>query len=278
MRAALNRLAGALALWLVLVASAGADCAPVDYLRIALPAPGDRVKQALELAYPGARLDRAAGVFVTAGGERVPALPLREVGPRARLDGATIGDQFAYLYPLAFDLAPRRTPWQDPGRVRNDAMFRALYFDSAGAVRGSLVTVRYRGKRQSASFQVTRKHCVHVQLQAALSEIARASPAFDRFFARTGGSFNWRRIAGTSRLSVHSFGIAVDLNTELGGYWRWSGAAEGQAFDYDNRIPAQIVAAFERRGFIWGGKWHHFDGMHFEYRPELILYARLAGR
>jgi hypothetical protein len=32
----------------------------------------------------------------------------------------------------------------------------------------------------------------------------------------------------------------------------------------------------ERFGFIWGGKWHHFDGMHFEYRPELILYARLV--
>ena len=36
------------------------------------------------------------------------------------------------------------------------------------------------------------------------------------------------------------------------------------------------VEAFEAEGFIWGGKWSEFDLMHFEYRPELILLARLA--
>jgi hypothetical protein len=24
------------------------------------------------------------------------------------------------------------------------------------------------------------------------------------------------------------------------------------------------------RTVIWGGKWGHFDTMHFEYRPELL--------
>ena len=37
-----------------------------------------------------------------------------------------------------------------------------------------------------------------------------------------------------------------------------------------NRIPPDIVAAFERHGFIWGGRWMHFDTMHFEFRPELL--------
>jgi hypothetical protein len=31
----------------------------------------------------------------------------------------------------------------------------------------------------------------------------------------------------------------------------------------------QVIAIFEAHGFIWGGKWHHFDSVHFEYRPEL---------
>ena len=31
-----------------------------------------------------------------------------------------------------------------------------------------------------------------------------------------------------------------------------------------------IVDVFERNGFIWGGKWYHYDTMHFEYRPELL--------
>ena len=109
----------------------------------------------------------------------------------------------------------------------------------------------------------------------ALSHISHLDIEFAPAFTKVGGSFNWRRISGTDRLSAHSFGIAFDLNAAMGGYWKWSGAMEGQAFEYDNKIPAEIVATFERYGFIWGGKWHHFDGMHFEYRPELILYARL---
>ena len=32
----------------------------------------------------------------------------------------------------------------------------------------------------------------------------------------------------------------------------------------------EIVRIFEKHGFIWGGKWHHYDTMHFEYRPELV--------
>jgi len=31
------------------------------------------------------------------------------------------------------------------------------------------------------------------------------------------------------------------------------------------------VEVFKRHGFTWGGKWHHYDTMHFEYRPELFL-------
>jgi peptidoglycan LD-endopeptidase CwlK len=30
------------------------------------------------------------------------------------------------------------------------------------------------------------------------------------------------------------------------------------------------VRVFEKHGFIWGGRWYHYDTMHFEYRPELI--------
>ena len=26
--------------------------------------------------------------------------------------------------------------------------------------------------------------------------------------------------------------------------------------------------------FVWGGRWWHYDTMHFEYRPEIICYAR----
>ena len=38
-----------------------------------------------------------------------------------------------------------------------------------------------------------------------------------------------------------------------------------------------IVDVFERHGFIWGGRWFHYDTMHFEYRPELLAIAKAAG-
>ena len=34
--------------------------------------------------------------------------------------------------------------------------------------------------------------------------------------------------------------------------------------------PETFIEAFERRGFVWGGKWFFYDTMHFEYRPEIL--------
>jgi len=36
-----------------------------------------------------------------------------------------------------------------------------------------------------------------------------------------------------------------------------------------------LVEIFERYGFIWGGKWLHYDTMHFEFRPDLIDYIQI---
>ena len=253
---------------------ARADCPPVDFLTLPLPEYGDPLEIALEAAYPGADLDIGAGTFRTPDGTVISYAPARSIGPAARLDDATLGDMFAYLYPLDFDLVPRRTAWFDPGRVRDEAFFTAMYFGAETEVRDSLQTVKFTGQSQQASFSMTSKYCVGTQLAAAMAQIEALSLDVDRFFENTGGSFNWRVIAGTERMSTHSFGTAVDINTGLGGYWRWTGAAEGQVTDYDNKIPKELVRAMERYGFIWGGKWNHFDGMHFEYRPELILFAR----
>jgi len=38
--------------------------------------------------------------------------------------------------------------------------------------------------------------------------------------------------------------------------------------------PTEIIETFERHGFIWGGKWWHFDTIHFEYRPEIIASVK----
>lgn len=260
---------------IVVAQTARADCQPIDFMTLSLPNSGDPVEIALEAAYPGADLDINAGTFQTPDGTVIPFAPARDVTPAARLDGATIGDMFTYLYPLEFDLTPRQTAWFDPGRVRDEAFFHALYFDSKASASASLASVDYTGPALRTTFAMTTKNCVATQLAAALAQIHGMAINFDPYFDQVGGSFNWRVIAGTDRLSSHSFGTAFDINTDLGGYWRWTDAAEGQVTDYHNKIPETLVREFERFGFIWGGKWNHFDGMHFEYRPELILYSRL---
>lgn len=94
-------------------------------------------------------------------------------------------------------------------------------------------------------------------------------------------AFFWRVIKDTDRKSFHSLGIAIDvLPKNLHGkqaYWFWAKTKIGEnwtllPFSERWMPPKQVIAAFEAEGFIWGGKWGIWDNMHFEYRPELILY------
>ena len=90
-------------------------------------------------------------------------------------------------------------------------------------------------------------------------------------YMKSSGTFYWRKVRGAKRQSAHSYGIAIDINTEYSDYWQWKypKASETQEIAYANRIPLEIVAVFEKYGFVWGGRWYHYDTMHFEYRPEI---------
>jgi hypothetical protein len=107
---------------------------------------------------------------------------------------------------------------------------------------------------------------------AAISRELDALPADDtKYLHPLGGTYACRAVADTGQTSMHAWGAAIDINTAYSDYWLWHRAAGGGAMPaYVNRIPPEIVAIFERHGFIWGGRWAHFDTMHFEYRPELL--------
>lgn len=156
-------------------------------------------------------------------------------------------------------------PIEDPGRARVEQLFLATYGAKRDEVQQRLGRVRFFGLR----------YPFHERAVEALERVVKrlepqvkANKKLLPFLKDIGGTWIWRTIKRSKRLSGHAFGIAIDLNVERSDYWRWT--YRGHPMIWKNRVPQEIVDAFESEGFIWGGRWKHYDTMHFEYRPELI--------
>lgn len=66
------------------------------------------------------------------------------------------------------------------------------------------------------------------------------------------GCFNIRKQRGASSQSLHSWGVAIDVN-----------AAWNQLKKQPTLTPG-FVKCFTDAGFDWGGLWTRLDGMHFQ--------------
>jgi hypothetical protein len=229
----------------------------------------DAKKRALLAAYPGAFTIEGNEV-VFPSGVRIVWDDRRQKTPAELLTQADVEDMFVYPYPLAREGAGAPPRLADPGRIRNEAFFRALYGGSQQAVAATVTRVPWVPALGGGAMTVTTRFGVAERLKRVSDDLERLPPQFHRYLAPPAGGFVWRAIAGTNRLSVHSFGAAVDINTAYSDYWQWDGQPEGGDIPFRNRIPLEIVEIFERHCFIWGGRWYHYDTMHFEYRPELI--------
>lgn len=173
-------------------------------------------------------------------------------------------DMFRLPYP-AGDVSPPATSETDPGRARNAAFFAKMYGDcSKGEVTKNLVEVVWLPKKSGQKLRVTKVNGVADKLAAISRALDELPATFDVYLKPSEGTYNCRMIAGTTQASAHGYGIAIDIATRHAHYWRWSKGG------YQNKIPIEIVNVFEAHGFIWGGKWGHFDTMHFEYRPEML--------
>lgn len=203
-------------------------------------------------------------------------LPIGKVSPASfteRLKNASVADQLSQTYPLTFT-PPKQ--YEDAGRLRNDEFFINMYGGTSSAVNSNLVKVYWQPAKKYLQFN--KINGASDQLKKVGDEIAN-NPALNKYVATSLGTFNFRKIAGTNRLSAHSFGIAVDfhLPKHLHKYWRWDGCkSEDKVCPYPQGILQdqnlnKIVQIFEKHGFIWGGKWASYDTPHFEYRPELLI-------
>jgi hypothetical protein len=174
------------------------------------------------------------------------------------LEHPDLEDMLARAYPTG-PIKPITNPDEDPGRVRVDALFAATYPEAG--VHPALLFGR-RLRVHDRALPAFRR--VETELGALIAE----QPALASWLKNLSGTFNPRNIAGTNRRSSHAYGISIDLDASRTQYWRWQ--KPGAERSWQNSVPEAIVHVFERNGFIWGGRWYHYDTMHFEYRPELV--------
>ena len=68
------------------------------------------------------------------------------------------------------------------------------------------------------------------------------------------GCFNIRKTTSGRSQSLHSWGVAIDLNAFENGYGKPPKLSHG------------FVECFTDAGFDWGGEWKIPDGMHFQLK------------
>jgi hypothetical protein len=188
------------------------------------------------------------------------------------LNKADLKTQMSIPYPLGALVEPPALN-QDPGRLRYEPFFEKMYGNSGNEVKKQLTKVFWAPSNSYVTF--SRTNGASESLVAVGKEIMQ-QPDLLSYVSKSLGTFNWRTIQGTSRKSNHSFGIAIDfeLPKQSYKYWLWY-CKPNQSCQYPksvltDTILQRVVSLFEKHGFIWGGKWYHYDTMHFEYRPELV--------
>lgn len=166
--------------------------------------------------------------------------------------------------------------------------FYDLLYDctSRQRVERHIVKIEFLGKRSNVHSRIVEPlRKVEAEILEA-AETDSETRAFVQELA-SADAYNWREIRDSGNRSFHSIGIAIDVLPRGWGskniYWSWRRDIDPDNWmllPLDERwMPPQAVRdIFERNGFIWGGNWIIWDNMHFEYRPEVILFAEAEER
>lgn len=189
-------------------------------------------------------------------------------------DSENIKDILSQEYPLhnIREVMPKNC---DAGRGRNYKLLEGIYGKGEKEVYNNLKYIN----TQAGTILFTGKNNGDIAIKNALNKcvaLSKNNSDINKFIYNRGGTFNYRVIQDTGKLSPHAYGIAIDLCKDNRDYWKWVDIKKGS--ERICEYPKEMVEAFEENGFIWGGKWNHFDSLHFEYRPEIIIKARVKDK
>ena len=224
--------------------------------------------KALIESYPDFNLRYSDNAIVFEDGTRIIYDDGIESDYLTKLDNCDIKDMFSQEY----DASVIEPPYiYDPGRYRCEEFFNKMYGSSNEEITKNLTSVYIFGNE----FIITKVNGISEKFKK-LAKIIETHEDWRPYFAENAGGFNYRSVSSTGRMSAHSYGIAIDINSQLTNYWKWGNSKlseidEIKNINKDKKIPYEIVELFEQNGFIWGGRWYHYDTMHFEYRPELFV-------
>lgn len=246
-------------------AAALAGCAVAAPARPA----GDRRHERLPASYPDLLVAVDDDTLVWRDGTRMAigaGLPARDF--ETMLRSATIADQLRQDY-VSGPLQGPPPRDHSPGRLRNTAFFERMYGDCRrGGTARNLRSVTWMPRTHPQALRVTTVNDVATRLERVIAALEALPDRLKAYLVPAAGSVACRAVADTGLPSVHGYGAAIDIAVGQSDYWSWS-RRRGD-IPHRNRIPFAVVEPFEAERFIWGGKWYHYDTMHFEYRPELF--------
>ena len=186
-----------------------------------------------------------------------------------KISNADLQDTLEIIYPLNSISAV--VEGIDPGRGRDYKFLNSIYGKNQTKIEKNLSFF----STSCGNIMFNKNAKAGEALKKSLNEakvLAEKDSKINNYIFPISGTYNYRVIQDTGRLSPHAYGIAIDLNRNDSDYWKWVDKSKGS-----KRIegyPKELVKVFENNGFVWGGKWEHFDILHFEYRPEIILKSR----
>jgi len=218
----------------------------------------------LMLNYPGVKAVKDNTVFFADG----TSLPYDDKSIKSldeKLVHADIEDHFAQDYP-AFTEIEAPDYFDDPGRFINEPLLKKLYGGSKSEVERNLVVVDWLPAHGGGKLLFNKNENASAQLQKVSNELDKLPDTIIKHLTAIEHTYYYdRTIAAADRSVPHSYGIAIDFTSSNSNYRLWN-----KEYRYHNDMPQMIVEIFEKYGFVWGGRWYHYDTMHFEYRPEMF--------